>query len=391
MPIGALGTKLDALFDRKLASLEAKGSGIVRDLVRAKERFGEACDLFYGLGAEPDTEDIWNPNVSDIKSQKGVYAKTLRKVVMEMRLSADDAPNTYERYTRILDNARSTNTEILKTNARYRTIIHCYANHLGNFKRCTSDIERLMAAMQKELDAKGRELGEYNEVKKHISALESNAYRLRLLESRNEPQRQAPVTSNEEEIKARLQAKKNEKAKIDAQASDLYNRIRGLVAPLERASKKYDHISARKKQLYAFVNDPVGNIADEAGYAEFREMVKELKTNIDSGKIDVKNAGSVSVAADYLLDSDVHLMVKSYIDMENAKPELYREMDAAETELGYARSSKAEAERAAHNADKLRTDINETRRAVEDAKKVAENLFSEYYGKSVSVEIGAGA
>ena len=388
MPIGALGAKLNALFNTKLASLETKESRLVNALRSTKERFCDACDIFHALDAEPDTEDIWNPNINTIKSQKRVYAMTLRKVVEGMQLEADAAPNIYEKYASILKNARSTNTEMLKTNARYRNVIHCYSNHLRNFKKCAAELEGLTGAMERELANRSKELGEYNEIKGHIAVLSAHETNLQMFEDRNNLLKyERPVGMKEHEIEIELKVKKAEQESIGAQALALYMRMRELVTPLERASKKFDHVSAGKKSLYRYMSDPVAAIADRTEYAEFAEMVKRLRESIGTGKIDVKNKEAAETSANYLLDSDMYDMIEAYRAMKSAKSALDKEAARLETELKYMMSSKASAERAAQDAGRLQENMKETEHSIEATKATVERLVASYYGKSLSIKM----
>lgn len=384
--MGVLDAKVNAMFDRKLAQLDARASVIVRDMGKTKEMFFDACNAFYGLDAEPDTEDMWSPNINAIKSQKGVYALALKKAMEGMRLEADAAQNKYEKYAAILANVKNANTELLKINARYRIVVHCYSGHLRNFKRCASELERLIKATEKELAGKSKELGEYNEVMKHIAALKSYKADLRLLEDRRSSLNQErPAIGGEQEIGTALAAKRAELSSVRSQASALHERIRGLVAPLERAAKKFDHISASKKQLYSFMSDPVSAINDKAEYLEFVEMAKGLKESISTGKVDVKNREVVEAAAHLLLESNVYDMLEAYRSMESSKSALEVEVARLETEKKYMASSRASTERAAQDADRLQASINETRRLMDAAKAATERLISAYYGKSLSI------
>ncbi len=386
--IDALEARLNSLFDRKLGQLDFRAAGIVRGLGGAKAKFGGACDIFYALDAKPDTEDMWNPNVTMIKSQKGAYAMALKKVVAGMQLEAGAAPNIYERYSTILENARSANTDILKVNARYKTIMHCYANHLKNFRKCTTELEKLMQAMERELESRSRELAEYNEVKRQITVLKAYESDLRLLESRSGSLKQERLPGAEEqEMIKELETKKKEYANASKQASGLYEKIRELVAPLERASKKFDHISAGKKRLYRFMSDPVASIGDQTEYAEFREMLKRLRERIGSENIDVKNKDAALSAADYLIESDLYSMIETYRELEGSRSGLDAEVVHLETELKYVRSSKESAEKAARDASVLQAGIGETKRSMDTAKAALERLFAAYYGRSVSVSL----
>ncbi len=390
--INALEAKLNELFDKKLESLDSKASSIVREFGRAKEQFGNACDLFEQLDAQPDTEDLYNANVNAIRNQKSLYARALKKIIADLELAPEGAPNRYNRYFQILANVEACNTEMLRTNAHFRLVVHCYSNHLGNFKKSSSYMEKLMAMMKSELDRRKTELSEYNSIREQILKLDIQAKELEVLKSRNESMRKGPgqdrtssIDREEHDFAAQLESKRSELASLRSQASSLHESVMSLVTPLDRAAKKFDYMSARKRPLHAFVSDPVSNLSSETEYGEFKKMVGELKENLDAGKIDIKNSAAVSGAAARILDSDIYAMAESFRFMSDKKLKLENDVKNLEMELNYIGTYKMNAEKATHSIEAMQKSIQDVQHSLETSKSAIEKLFLDHYGKRISI------
>ncbi len=382
---------LNTLFDKKLASLDSKVSNIMNELDRARAQFIEACDNFEELEDEPNTEDIWNPNINFIKSQKNLYAKALKKVVEQSILKVDNAPNIHSKYTRILSNLENTNNEILKTNARFKIVMSCYSNHLRDFKRSMSNIERLTASIENEINRRERELLEYNVLREQISNLSIQTKKLEALGNRitllrNQHQNySSPIENEEKEVITKLESRKAEQMEIHKEVLRLQEKIAFLTMPLERASKKFDHISAKKRQLYSFISDPINTIDSESAYSEFKDMIKELKENINLGKIDVKNTAKVNEIASSLLTADIYSLIHSFKTAQSKKQEIENEVRALERRSDDIKNRKMNAENAVHSAETMEKEENELKTSIKSIKNDVEKLFLDSYNKRISI------
>jgi hypothetical protein len=392
--VASLHQMLNALFDKKLAKLESKASGIVKEMNSVRRQFLDACDRFEKLDAMPDTEDIYNPNINSIKTQKDLYARSIRKVIGDLQTATEGAQNTYERYARILANVESSNTEMLRTNARFRIVLHCYAKHLGGFKRSESDLEKLIAAMKNELERRGAELYEYNKVNDQILELRLRLDELHNLENRNKAlgagsarNISASIDRDESETASMLESKREEERTVSSQVADLNSAITSLVAPLEKAAKKFDHMSTSKKQLHRLVSDAANTIGDESGYLEFMAMVKELKERLDEGKISVKNHDAVSSAAERLLDSDIYSMIKSVRSANERKRKMEADIANLKMEMNHIKSYRENTEKTVNSIEEMKKIISDVQGSMSYSKTAVEKSFLEHYGKRIRIAL----
>ena len=387
----ALIPLLNAAFDKKVGTLRNKTAGIVNELHSARLQFVKTCEDFEKLDAEPDTENIYFANTHFIKSQKGPYAQTLKRLASEMSLKPEKASNTYEECAEIASNTEDMLNKILKVNATFKQVMMCYSNHLTNFKRSFSTIERLAKEARNELDKRSGDFSEYRVVKEAISRYERNKEELALLRKDVEAIRKVPEPNStgdgrdERKASEDLAAKKAELAKIKDEISNLHGRIAMLTGPLERASKKFDYASVRKKQLHTFIEDPMTASAD-ADYKEFMALVKELETSVESGAIEVKNKAEVVGLTSELLHSDLQSKILATNSLESRRSELGNEIRALEMTLDDLKGDKITSEKRARDAEELERRAKEIERQRDSAKSMIERLFKDYYGKTLLIE-----
>lgn len=390
---GELQRLLDSSFERKLGPFAGKAEGLKRELQAAGKRFIEACEKFGRIDPEPYTEDMYSVNVHFIKAQKALYAEALERLAKNFIANEPPrAANSYEEYLAVVSHSESVSAEILKANATFRLVVHCYPNYLRDFKRSFSSIERLDGLLRNELERKSAEFSEYKSVREAISRFESCGMeldevgkRLGELEGGAKPADSGALDAGQREMAEKLAAKKGELARANAEGSDLHSRIGLLTAPLERPSRKFDHLSARKRQLHAFVEDPIGTMSDAAGYAEFKEMVRQMVEAVNSGAIDVKNREETLRAASAALDSDIPSMISSFKSLQHRRSDLENEIRGIDRTLNSLKEGKTASDSAAHLMESLKREIAELEKSRDAEKAAIERLFMDDYGKSVII------
>jgi len=383
---------LNSLFDKKLESFKTRNLGILGELQKAKLQFISACEGFDILNEEPYTEDLYAFNISFIKSQKHLYAMAQKRLLNDLTLKSENAPNAYDEYVSIVSNVESVTKEVLKTNANFKQVVQCYSNYLGDFKKSFSAIERLAKLLRGELDKSAGEFSEYKAVREQVSRLNLQFEELKAINKnidalKEDSKQNAFGASNKGELDASegLANKKTELAKANDESSRLYNKINMLTAPLERVAKKQDHLSAGKKQLHAFIEDPISSIGSEAEYNEFRALVQKLNEAVNTGAVDVKNRAAVSRGVSELLSSDIHSMINSFRSIQQRRLEVASEIRSLETVLSSIREERASSERRIRDIETLERSAGEIRKARDAAKSTIEKLLSDYYAKQISI------
>ncbi len=387
-----LGSLINASFEKKLGSFGEHAARITESMLQSKNQFLDACDRFETLDVEPYTEDIYSPNIHLIKTQKTIYAKALKRVAEGISQEGSGVLNTYERYLAILSNAEGALQEILRMNASYKQVVYCYSNHLREFKKSFSDLERHVQLLKRELDRRSGDFSEYKSLEAVASKINAQSSELAMLESSLEaasgPQGRegaAAAHSSEEEISKKISAKRLESVALDRTASDLTAKISLLTLPLERAARKFDHLSVSRKRLRDFIMDPIGAIKDETSYAEFVALVKELKSFSEAGKIDIKNRDDLNAEITSLLDSDIYYLISSLRSMHASKSGISDEIMLLERTLKEVEESRGSERKAAQEAEEIRESIKRVSASRDAAKSQAEMEFMQYYGIRVSI------
>jgi len=390
--VDRLGQLLDLQFEKKLGQLKSKSRSIAGDLDQAVLRFSDACARFEELDAEPYTEDLYFANISSIKKQKSQYAKGLRHILSRTSFGTDDATNSYEKYRHVLSDLEGMIKRVLEANANFKTVLYCYSNHLGEFKSLFSEIERLAKALRSELDNRSRDFSEYNAVRERILRLNRYAEEweainksIEMLRNDAKPDNESALGKDETDISREIGDKRAELTRLNKERSSLHSRINSLTIPLERASKKLDHLSVSKKQLRAFVENPINTINNESEYSEFRALVQELNEKIHAGSVDVKNSDKVSETASMLLRSDLYSMINSFKSGQQKELEIGREIDALERSLSEIKKGRTASERDAQDMASMEEKARELEKNRENEKSTIETLFLDHYGVLVSI------
>lgn len=392
LPLPSLSALLDQLFNKKMQPLEERSQGIIRELHAAHGQFISTCLAFEKLDAEPYTEDIWMPNINAIKSNKAQYAAALTDIASHLDLEADLSMNIYSRYYAILSNVEQMMNSIIRTNSKFKQSFYCYSRYLGGFKKASAYLDRLILLFRSELEKRSAEFAQYNLIKEHISQLKAQGSELEALNeaisalrSNSKSIDNDPVEQIESETKKKLSDKSTELLAIREEASRISSRISLLTAPLERPSRKLDHLALRKKSLHLFLEDPVGTIKDESEYHDFMELLHDLEKNVASGAIESKNPQELSNSISILLNSDIYYLITSLKDLDHKRLEVHaqiRELDRILEELYSGRRSVANAHQ---QILLMEVEIKRILSSRQSLKDEIEKGFSLNYGKLISI------
>ncbi len=387
---------LNELFDRKLGSLEAKAHSIVVGIRASRDAFLEACSAFEASEAEPDREGLRNVSQTFINEQKKAYINALRRILSAE--AAGESDNIYNRYESELANIEYAKNEILKVNARFRLVLESYSNGLDMFRASFSSMERYAKALKAELTLRSREVGEYREILESIQKLV--AFREELEEIRkasadiggsanearsSKEQEMSQVRMKISELGERLTA-------ANKGISDIKSRISLTMAPLAKATKKYEHGMQSKKVLSYYIENPVDTLfrATEE-YGQFYKNVLSLKKEMESGKVDVKNRQQAIAAADFILSGTLSALIEEIGVLESSRKPIVDEMAELERiSRDISRAERGEAERIRSASDIIKEEEN-IRKAQKMLKGQIESLFERYYKRLIKIDIDHSA
>lgn len=383
---------LTELFERKIGQFEPRARSILENVEDARKEFIQACDTLESLDVEPYTEDLYFASVSSIKNQKILYTKSIRRIANDMRLETTSGRTSYERYGLALREVEDAINEMLKTNASFKTVLYCYSNHFGAFKRAFSGIERCRDDLRHEIANRTNEAAEYAKVREEISRFDMGKEELKTLEqsiaalewSLNE--KNGKELEDEEGMLLRnLEEKRREFSEMATNATRLSEKVSLLTAPLERPARKQDHLSLKRVMLSSFINDPINKINNEAQYGEFVSLLKEMKENVEKGEIDTKNKEGTLNSISMLLNSDIYSTIDSFNSLQVRKAVVNEEVKILGRTLNELKKGKDSTEKAGKDIILMREEAETTRKSIGAGKASIERMFFEYYRKQITV------
>lgn len=382
---------LGELFVGKLGAWPSKMERLGKELAAVQSQLCEACDRFDQLSAEPYMENLFWMDPQSVKRHKGAYARALKNVIERFEFE-NNAQNPYQRYESILSDAEGMNGEMLKTNATFKQVLYCYSPHIGDFKRISSQLERLLLEIRSELSRKSAEYGEYESVSENLSKLKNYLDEMEDVNRSIEALSASLGRGDKDAIKERerkllyeLDAKKKEAQRIEGEEKALANKVHSTVSVLGRASKKFDHISHKKLKLNPFVESPFERINSEEDYKEFAALLLELKE--DLGKLDIKNGDEVLRSVADIGNSDFYYAIGSVRSARSKKAMAYEEVELTQRMLNELRKSEDDMEMRLVEKNSMEKELERIKSLINEGKEMVEKQFRSYYGRPIVVRI----
>ncbi len=379
-------------FEKKAGNLEERAQSAVEGIRLAGNEFSEACAVFEALDAEPYVQNIYMPNINALKSHKSAYAKALKHAIEKLDLEPGDAATTYDRYNDILSEVDGTTNEVLGVNANFKTVMYCFSNHLGSVKRAFASFEKHRELLRSEISRRSEMALEHKKLMERIFALNSRLEELETIKESIDAIREgiskkddSTDAAQEKKILDEISEKKDEISLVNDSMSKLTGEISMLTVPLERPSRKFDHLSVRKKPLYPMIINPISNIADKTEYEEFIDLVGDMMKKIEDGSIDIKNKEGTLRVISELLNSDLFSMCSSFKSLRQKRFEMESGIRVIEGALSDMKKGKRSAESAVNEIKDLEEKKSEISKSIKPTKEAIEAMFLGYYKKQVSV------
>ena len=390
--VEALYSLLNLSFDAKLKNAGSRATRYAKDLRDARESYEKACKNFAAVTADPHVENPYIDFTSTLKDQKNSYTITLMRILGDWSLTPPDSQNIHEKYSKVLSGTEYFIKETLKANNKFKYVLYTYGNYFGDFKKSFALIEKQRDLLKSELAGVQDELSEFNILKGKIDTLELLGKELNtakgMANSLNESLTSAGSSSKEAEeskLEAILSSQEKDLQELNSKISEINVRISQLILPLERASKKFDHLSVRKTTLSEFIADPTSRINSESDYQEFRQLLSELKKSINEGKVEAKNNSRINESISELLDSNLYAEIGELRALKGRRSELDRSIRTLRTDLSYIQQSKSSHNKVISEIRSLESGEKETMQRIKDVKESIEKLFSEYYKKRIRI------
>ncbi len=382
----------DSIFENGLGNLGSRAQSELEGVKNAAEEFTEACDRFQDIDAEPYVQDLWMPNINALKSQKVNYAKALKHALEKMDLNPKNAANAYDKYGAILSGIDKATNELLAVNANFKTVMYCFSKHLSGVKRAFSSLERHRESLRAELTKRSPAAAQYSKVTGRILALNALIEESKTLREGAAALGKSmtggdatSIAEEESKVSHSISSKNSDLSSIDAELSRLSREISSLTLPLERPSRKYDHMSVRKRPLHPMVVNPEEGIRTDAEYSEFINLVKELRDSIEKDAIEVKNKPGTLSTISRLLDSGMYAMIESTRSLRKKRSDVEREISSMEGALVDVRKGKRSAVEAKEEIKRMEAKAAETEKSIGPARESVEAMFLEYYKRKIKI------
>ncbi len=353
-------------------------------------QFVEACEVFEKLDAEPDTENIFMPNINAIRSQKGVYAQVLQKIA-QTKIYDGEIENPYERSSSMLANIGDVRNRILKTNTAFKQVIYAYARHTSKFKSLIAEMERQETTLGNEIMRVKDRYEVYATIKSDISrlldlSLEIASTRKFLDASSNAQGHADPgIEEHENELAGDMESEKENLAKIKKELSSAQGAIASLLLPLHRPSKKFDYMSAGKIKFVDYLSDPIERIRDESDLRTVLNLSGALKEAIGSGRVDVKDRDGVIKEIDAMMPTDMLAIINDVRRLREDEAQAQRKIKALQAQISSLQAKEAQIERDAGDKVKLSKRLEEFGSVRDSLRLKIERQFKDIYRREIKV------
>ena len=189
-------------------------------------------------------------------------------------------------------------------------------------------------------------------------------------------------------ISEAISAKQSTLSEISRESSVLHQRIMRLTAPLERPSKKFDHIAQNKKGLNQFIKDPIGSLNSESDYGILMSLINEMADKLgvrgyrDKGCRQGEGIGSRAGKCGHLWHGR-RVQATAAEGLSHARGNKIARKQSCKVQGG-----NEQFERASESKESMRRRAAEIGAKLEATKAEIERLFLAYYGKRISIIIG---
>ncbi|MEM3296394.1 MAG: hypothetical protein QW696_00650 [Candidatus Micrarchaeaceae archaeon] len=396
--VGSLNGYAIALFDSKLRKVNARCGRSLAKLESALKDFESACIELGALEAVPDLESISSGASKAIAEQKPRYVKELTSVIASLRqdLSKVSEPTKYEEVLAKKTLIEGAVEDMLKLNSLFRGVLIGYGGYFGDIKRTFKAVENSLSALKFDIDGGSVDflnhknlvvlagkltalLGEFSASSAENSALRQNS-KFADNHSTNESER-AKLLGRIDEISKNIESAEQKKKSVIAS-------INSMLAPLERAARKYDHGSASKFKLADAIKNPLDAIHDSESYSRFVAALKDMQSKIAAIEPNPKELDLIQQQLGMVLSSNILDSIYEISEFEGKENALLGELNDAKAllaDIDRIRKGKEDIE----NAIKA----NEEKQAailakISSTKENIEKLFYVYYKKKVRIRIG---
>ncbi len=377
---------LDSLFDGSMEGRAARAERQITRIDTGWRAFRVACTAFETVEAEPDLEDLPRSTAEGITAMKSSYSKALIETIDE-KAEARSGRTVYESYMSKLEEREHTLKQVLQVNYRFRSVMLAYARHLDAFKSSFSELERGTRELRGELDGGAGSFNEYGRISADISELSAcieDAVALRSSIAEAKAAKAPEADAEPVDLDAVIADDARRMREVESKISDARMRASGLLQPLDRVAKKYDHEAWRKEKLRDYISD-TGRIGSD--YEGFISMLGDLERAVLEGRLDAKNPPAVAESIDSIRRSDMKAMLDGIALLAEERAAIAEEMRAHKRQADSA-SAAAEVERErVRRIDRLSHRLSDTEARKLELKGKIESAVRGAYGRRIEISL----
>ena len=380
-------------FDQSMPEITRTEQRAKAEIATSISIFERACSEFDALAVEPNTENMYMPNINSIKAQKGAYSKTMLGIISALSGCEYSGESSYARLMDMRSKVDKILSKILQSNGSFRQVIYSYSNNIGDFKKAYSILEEVSKRAGLAIERHEPQYSRFQRLYSSISELESLYATSSELRASISSLGDMAAESHDNSAGRAEGAKLHEKvyslrkriAEESSRVSSIYKEAEAALAQIRRAAKKYDHISAEKEKLSSIIDNPERLISEKDTRDNFIRLVKDMRGSILESKIDIKNPEDIINTIDKVLDFGMAERmdeISSKRDIiRSLQQELYNlEKTKEELEAGL-RSIEKSKESKEQMEDKLRAIEKETTAY----KAKVEGSFMDLYGRKILI------
>lgn len=355
--------------------------------------FSRACSEFDALEIEPNTENMYMPNINSIKAQKGAYSKTMLGIISSLTGCEYNGDSAYARLVDMRGKIDKTLSRILQSNGSFRQVIYSYSNNLGDFKKAYSMLEEVSKRASIAIERYEPQYSRFQSLYSSISELESlqaTSSELRAsissLEKRSAEGHETTAGNAEESrLRDRISSLRKEVDRESLRVSEIYKEVEASLAQIRRSAKKYDHISAEKEKLSSMIDNPERLISDKGARDNFIRLVKDMRASISESKIGIKNPEDIINTVDNFINSGMAEMMDDIYAGRNVLKSMQQEL----YDLEKTKEELDEGLRSIVKSKELKGQMEEKLGAIEKetaaSKTNVEKSFMDLYGRKILI------
>ncbi|MCL5423569.1 MAG: hypothetical protein M1385_00615 [Candidatus Marsarchaeota archaeon] len=385
---------LDNLLDRFLAErlkeLDSNSTKIKRDATEYINKFKEHCDYFETEDFEPNTDNLYMPNIKAIKSQKFAYSRALKNI-LDMQIS-ESGQNLYEKHLNTLESISILKTKILELNASYKQMLFSYAAYTKGFKKNLIGIDNCIRMLNTELSKNKYHYDKYNAIKSlivKIHGLEDNYNEINMIINSNNNGNAILLNKNsslENELIEKINSDTINTNKLKIASVEMKKTFLSNFQYIEKLSRKFDYIYHNKPGLNYYISDPIKNV-DNDSYNDFIRLILLLKEAILSKKIEVRNVDDIIMQIDALIKLDILKTINEINTISLNESTLLNKLNSNIMELDMIKSMERKIELEKDNRIKLQQSFDEINKRMAETAFAIENAFLEIYKKNIKIII----